>query len=121
MHADLVGQGGTRLDRVGMDVLEQLEPTVTIRRLEHGDVGVVAIGPDGGVAPLSRDRVTTKDFQAKVGEESDRRFKAADGNADILKFDRHATESGRAVPSPRTGGPSWPGQNRNGWPDHPNG
>src|SRR5687768_10702820 len=35
MHADLVRPGGLRLDRVGVDVLEELEPTVTVRRLEH--------------------------------------------------------------------------------------
>src|SRR3546814_9483755 len=44
VHADLVGPGGLGLDRVGVDVLEELEATVAIWRLEHGDVGVVEIG-----------------------------------------------------------------------------
>src|ERR687894_670866 len=35
VHADLVGPGGLRLDRVGMDVLEELEATVAVWRLEH--------------------------------------------------------------------------------------
>ena len=33
MHADLVRQGGLRLDRVVMDVPEELETTVAVRRL----------------------------------------------------------------------------------------
>ena len=64
--------------------LEELEATVAVRRLEHGDLGVVAIEADGGVGPLSTDRVTAEDGQAEVGEESDRRFQVADGDADVL-------------------------------------
>src|SRR4051812_17135809 len=49
VHADLVGTGGLRLDRVGVDVLEELEATVAIRCLQHGDPGVVAVEADGCV------------------------------------------------------------------------
>jgi hypothetical protein len=114
--------GGLRLDRVGVDVLEELEATVAVCRLasgvwrlEHGDVGVVAVQTDGGVGPLSTDGVTAKDGQTEVSEEGDRRFEVADGDADVLEFDGHAlhaTESGRFIevpglpisisPSPRT-------------------
>ena len=57
---DLVRPGGLRLDRVGVDVLEELEATVAVWRLEHCDVGVVAVEADGGVGPLSTDRVTSE-------------------------------------------------------------
>ena len=90
MHADLVGQGGLRLDRVRVEVLEELETTVAVRRLEHGDLGVVAVEADGGVGPLAADRVTAEDGQAEVGEEGDRRFEVADGDADVLELDGHA-------------------------------
>jgi hypothetical protein len=86
------------LDRVGVDVLEQLKATVAVWRLEHGDVGVVAIEADGSVGPLATNRVTPENGQTEVGEEGDRRFKVADGDADVLEFDGHALhaiESGR--------------------------
>src|SRR5512138_1831055 len=63
VHADLVRAGGLRIDRVGVDVLEELEATVAVRRLEHGDVGVVAVEANRGVGPLSTDRVTAEDGQ----------------------------------------------------------
>jgi hypothetical protein len=65
-----------------------------------GDVGVVAVEADGGVGPLSMDRVTAEDGQPEVGKEGDRLFEVADGDADVLEFDRHerhATEPGRFV------------------------
>ena len=81
-----------------MDVLEELEAAVAVWRLEHGDLGVVAVEADGGVGPLSTDSVTAEDGQTEVGEEGDRRFEVADGDADVLEFDGHAlhaTESAR--------------------------
>src|SRR5687767_3013539 len=61
MHADLVRPGGLRLNRVGVDVLEELEATVAVWRLEHRDVGVVAVEADGGVghSPLTVSRPRT--------------------------------------------------------------
>src|SRR5215207_7262223 len=100
MHADLVRPGGLRLDRVGVDVLKELEATVAVWRLEHRDVGMVAVEADGGVGPLSTDRVTSENGQPEVSEEGDRRFQVADGDADVLQLDAHAlhaTESGRRV------------------------
>ena len=38
--------GGLGLDRVGVDVLEELEATTAVRSLEHGDLGVVAVEAD---------------------------------------------------------------------------
>nr|WP_227425853.1 hypothetical protein [Pengzhenrongella sicca] len=67
-----------------MDVLEQFEATVAVWRLEHGDVGVVALDADGGVGPLSADCVPALDGQPEVGEEGDRRFEVTDGDADVL-------------------------------------
>jgi hypothetical protein len=60
VHADLVWPGGLGLDRVGVDVLEELEASVAVRCLQAGDVGVVAVEADGGVGPLSPDRVTAQ-------------------------------------------------------------
>src|SRR5215216_5874047 len=102
VHANLVRLRGLRLYRVGVDVLEELEATVTVWRLEHGDVGVVAVEADRGVGPLSTDRVTTEDGQPQVGKEDDRCFEVADGDADVLEFDGHALhaiESGRWLSS----------------------
>jgi hypothetical protein len=61
MHADLVRPGGLRLDRVAVDVLEELEATVAVWRLEHREVGVVAVKADGGVvhSPLTVSRPRT--------------------------------------------------------------
>src|SRR5512145_2630168 len=90
VHADLVRPGGLRLDRVRVDVLEELEATVAVWGLEHGDVGVVAVEADGRVGPLSAYRVTAEDGEPEVGEEGDRRFEVADGDPDVLEFDGHA-------------------------------
>src|SRR3954466_6692405 len=100
VHTDLVRPGGLRLDRVGVDVLEELEATVAVWRLKHRDLGVVAVEADGGVGPLSIDRGTAENGQPEISEEGDRRFEVADGDADVLELDGHAlhaTESGRAV------------------------
>ena len=93
VHADLVRLGGLRLDRLGVDVLEELEATVAVWRLEHGDVGVVAVEAYGGVAPLSTDRVTAEDGEPEVDEEGDRRFEVADGDTDVLKLDGHGSHA----------------------------
>jgi hypothetical protein len=104
VHADLVGPGGLRLDRVGVDVLEELEATVAVWRLEHGDLGVVAVEADGCVGPLSTDRVTTEDGEPEVGEEGDRRFEVADGDPDVLELDGHALH---AIESARFARMNW--------------
>src|SRR4051794_9015493 len=102
MHADLVRLGGLRLDRLWVDVLEKLEATVAVWRLEHGDVGVVAVEADSGVGPLSTDRVTPEDGQPEVDEEGDRRFKVADGDTDVLELDGHGLHATN-IPAPATG------------------
>ncbi|GAA1240997.1 hypothetical protein GCM10009657_16010 [Oryzihumus leptocrescens] len=63
VHADLVRAGGFRLYCVGVDVLEELETTDAVWRLEHGDLGVVAVEAHGCVGPLSTDRVTAEDAE----------------------------------------------------------
>src|SRR5215207_3937996 len=95
MHADLVGAGRLRLDRVGVDVLEELEATIAVRRLKHRDVGVVAVKADGGVGPLATDGVSAEDGQAEVGEEGDRRVQVADGDADVVELDGHALQASK--------------------------
>src|SRR4051794_12232241 len=105
MHADLIGSGGRRLDGSGVDVLEELDPSVAVWRLEHGDVGVVPVKSDGGVGPLATDRVPAEDGQTEVGEEGDGLFEIADGDADVLELDNHASTLPRradgARPKPR--------------------
>src|SRR4051812_31000915 len=83
-----------------MDVLEQLQATGAVRRPEHRDLRVIAIEADGGVGPLSTDRVTAENAQPEVGEEGDRLVKVADGDSDVLELDGH-----RLLPSfvPRPG------------------
>src|SRR3954453_11475938 len=90
VHADLVGPCRLGLDRVGVDVLEELEATVPVRRLEHGNFRMVAVEADGRVRPLAADRVPAQDGQPEVGEEGDRRFEVTNGDADVLELDRHA-------------------------------
>src|SRR6478736_271893 len=92
-HADLVGTSGLRLDRVGVDVLEELEAAVTVGRLEHRDLGVVAVEADGRVGPLTADRVTTDDRETEVREESDRCVEVADSDSDVLELDGHAIDA----------------------------
>ena len=70
VHTDLVRLGGLCFDRLWVDVLEEFETTVSIWRLEHGDLGVVAVETDGGVGPLSADDVTADDGQPEVDEEA---------------------------------------------------
>jgi hypothetical protein len=84
-----------------VDVLEELKATVTVWRLEHRNVGVVAIKADGSVGPLTTDRVTADDRETEVCEKRDRCFEVANGDADVLKFDGHelhASEPGRLAP-----------------------
>ena len=80
----------------GWDVLEELEATRAVWRLEHGDVGVVVVEADGCVGPLSTDGVTAEDGQPEVGEEGDRRFEVTDGDADVLELDGHALHATKA-------------------------
>ncbi len=93
VHANIVGTSGLRLDRFGMDVLKEFKATVTVWRLEHRYLGVVAIKADGGVGPLAADGVTADDREAEVGEKGDRCFEVANGDADILKLDGHAVHA----------------------------
>src|SRR6202012_4947837 len=91
---------GFRLDRCGMDVLEELEATVTVRCLEHGNVRMVAIKADGGVGPFATDRLTADDRETEVGEKGDGCLEVANGDTDVLKFDGHglhATETARSA------------------------
>jgi len=57
----LVRSGGFPLGRVGVDVLEELEATVAVRRLEHRGFYVVAIEADAVSVPipLTESRPTT--------------------------------------------------------------
>lgn len=101
VHADFIRQGGFGLDRVRVDVLEEFEAPVAVRRLEHRDLGVVSVKADGGVGPFAADGVAAKDGEAKVGEEGDCCFEVANGNSDIIEFDRHvlkATKTDSATP-----------------------
>ena len=76
-----------------MDVLEELEAAVAVWRLEHGDVGVVAVEAHGGVCPLATDRVAAHDGQPEVGKEGDRHFEVMDGDADVLELDGHVSHA----------------------------
>jgi hypothetical protein len=103
VHANLVGTSGFRLDRFGVDVLEELEATVTVWCLEHRNVRVVAIKADGSVGPFATDRVTADERETEVGEKGDGCFEVANGDADVLKFDGHplhANEAGRLAGAP---------------------
>lgn len=57
--------------------------------MQHCDLGVVAIEADGGVRPLTADRVAAEDREAELGEEVDRGFDVADGDADVFELDAH--------------------------------
>src|SRR3954447_25251502 len=89
MHADLVRTRRVRLDRVRVDVLEELEATLAVRRLQHGYLGVVAVEADRCVGPLSADRVAAENAQPEVGEERDRRLEVAHGDTYVLELDAH--------------------------------
>jgi len=89
----LVRSGGFGLDGVGMDVLEELEATVAVGRLEHGDVRVVAVQADCRVGPLPTDRVTTEEGEPQVGEERDRRIQVVHGDTDVLELDGHVVQA----------------------------
>jgi len=77
---------------------------VTVWRLEHRNVGVVAIKADGSVGPFATDRVTADDRETEVGEKGDRCFEVANGDADVLKFDGPSTIN-RASENLRPGRP----------------
>jgi hypothetical protein len=89
VHPDVVGLGGAGVDRVGVDVFEEFEATVAVRRLEHGDLGVVAVEADSGVGLLSTNGVAAENAQAEVGEEGDRLVEVADSDPDVLELDGH--------------------------------
>src|SRR5438270_12185103 len=80
-----------------MEVLEQLQATFAVRRLEHRDLGVVAVEADRGVGPLSTDRATAGNAEPKVGEEGDRLFEVADRDADVHELDGNSI----STPVPR--------------------
>jgi hypothetical protein len=76
----------------------------SVSRLEHGDIGVVAVEADGCVGPFPTDRVTAEDGKPEVGEKGDRRFEVADGDPDVFEFDGHALH---AIESARFHQVSW--------------
>ena len=95
MHADLVRPGGLRLDRVGVDVLEELEATVAVWRL---GIAMLAWLPSRPTAvsvhsPLTVSRPRTVSPRSV---KSDRRFQVADGDADVLQLDAHALHATRS-------------------------
>ena len=75
-----------------MHVLEHLNTIIAVGCLEHGDVGGVAVLTDGGVSPLAADPGASEHRQAEVGEEGDRGVQVADGDADVIEFDRHGPQ-----------------------------
>ena len=58
---------------------------MTVWGLEHRDVRVIAVKADGSIGPLATDRVTADDRETEAGEEGDRCFEVANGDADGLK------------------------------------
>lgn len=96
VHADVVGARRLRLDRLGMDVFEELKPTVTVRGLEHRNFGVVSIKSNGSIGPLAADRVPAHDRKTEIGEKGDSCFDVANSDAHILKFDGHALKATKA-------------------------
>lgn len=71
-------------DCVGVKVLEELDLTVAVRCLEHGNFGVVTIETYGGIGPLTADSVPADKLEAQVSEERDRRVDVADSNPDVF-------------------------------------
>jgi hypothetical protein len=84
-----------RLDRLGVEVLEELQAAVAVRRLEHRDPGAVAVEADGRIGPLAAHRVAAEDRETEVGEEGDRGLDVANGDADVLECDAHASSAPR--------------------------
>jgi hypothetical protein len=101
VHADVVGTRWLRLDRLGVDVFEELKSTMAVGGLEHRDVGVVSVKSDGSIGPLAADGVTADDCKTEIREKSDCCFDVANSDTHILKFDGHAlkaTKAGRLAP-----------------------
>lgn len=95
MHADLVRKSRCRLDRRGVDVLEEFDLASTIRGLQHGDPGVVAVQPHRRVGPLTADGVLPHQREAEIREECDRGVQVANGDADVFEPDVHAPDATR--------------------------
>ena len=89
VHTDLVGTRRLGLDRVGVDVLEELKATVTVRRLKHRELDVIAIESDRSFGPLAADGVSAEDCQTEIGEEIDRSIEVSHGDTDVFKSDGH--------------------------------
>jgi len=89
VHPDLVRQRRACLDGTWMNVLEELQLTLAVRGLEHGNFGVVAVEAYSCVRPFPTDRVTTQYRQPEVGEKRNGLFQVANGDAYVLEFDRH--------------------------------
>ena len=90
VHTDLVGTGGTRIDRFWVDVLEEFKATVTVWGLQQCNPGVVAIESDRSVGPLATDRIPADDGESEVSEKGDRCLEVANSDANVLQFDGHA-------------------------------
>lgn len=61
VRPDFLGEGGLSLDRIWMNVLEELESALAVWRLQNRDLGVVAVETDGcvGHSPLTVSRPRT--------------------------------------------------------------
>jgi hypothetical protein len=69
-----------------VEVFEEFKARVAVRRLKHGDIGVIAIETDGGIGPFSANGVAAEECQSEVGEEGDRRFEISYGDTDVLEL-----------------------------------
>lgn len=103
VHSNFVGAGRWCFDCFGVEVLEELQPAVPVRGLQHRNVDVVPVQADGGVSPLAADRVPAKNRESEVGEEGNRCFEVADCDPYVLESNGHGrygsegTLSGRIV------------------------
>lgn len=90
VHPNLVRTGGLRLNRVRVDVLEQLEAPRAVGSPKHRDLRMISIEPDGGIGPRSAHSVTPDEREAKIRKEGDGRLDITNGDAHVFQRDIHA-------------------------------
>jgi hypothetical protein len=74
-----------------MEILEELEATVTVWRLEHRDLRKIAVKANRDIRPLATDCVAAQHRESEVGEEGDGGFEITDGDGDVLELDRNSS------------------------------
>lgn len=95
VHTNRIRRKRFYLDCLWLEVLKKLDLALTSGRLEHGDLGTIAVEANGRLRPITLDGVAPNDVKPEIGKECDCGFDVTHRYADINECDLHGFTLGR--------------------------